>query len=59
MKTQRGAAFVIILLFPKNMNVILVSIHKQEDHIPIVLVASDKNVEVMDCLSMGVNGERG
>jgi hypothetical protein len=58
MKTQRDAAFSIIVLFLKNMNVILVSIHKEEDQIPVLLVARDKKLEVADCLGLGVTGER-
>jgi hypothetical protein len=58
MKTQRGTAFAIISLFAKEMGVFLVTIHKQKEQIAILLLASNEDLEVTDCLAMRVNGER-
>jgi hypothetical protein len=45
-------------MFLKNMIVVLVTIHNQKYQISVLLVASDKDLKVADCLVMGVNGER-
>jgi hypothetical protein len=53
-----SAALSIIVLLPKHVEVILIAIHEKKEKVSVLLVAGNEHLEITNCLTMRIDGER-